>query len=115
MHKHDRIRMQHMAEAAHEALRLARGRQRSDLDTDHGLVLALVKSIEIIGEAANNVSAETRRVVPDIPWPAIIAMRHRLVHGYFDVNLDIVWTTLAQDLPGLLETIENVLLTEDTP
>ncbi len=113
MHKHDRIRIQHMADAAREALHLAQGKERKDLDANRGLVLALVKCIEIIGEAANNVSSETRHAASVIPWAAIVAMRHRLVHGYFDINLDIVWTTLVEDLPDLLQSIEEVLAAEE--
>jgi len=73
------------------------------------LVLALVKSIELIGEAANNVTSLTRVELNSIPWRNIVAMRNRLVHGYYDVNLDIVWKTVTQEIPSLTATIEQAL------
>ncbi len=83
----------------------ARGRKRSDLNHDRQLVLALVKDIEIIGEAAHQTSDETRAKLPEIPWDDIIGMRHRLVHAYFDINLDILWQTVQNDLPPLVERL----------
>lgn len=73
------------------------------------LALALVQSIEIIGEASARVSAEGRAEAPQIPWTEIIAMRNRLIHGYFDVDLDIVWQTVNDDLPPLVATVQNIL------
>ena len=66
--------------AARDAVDFARGRTRDNLNSDRQLVLSLVKSIEIIGEAAARISQETRENHPDIPWPKIIAMRNHLVH-----------------------------------
>ena len=84
MPKSDRVRLQHMLDAAREALSFVRGKTRGHLDRDRLLVLALVKAIEIIGEAAYQVSSETRWQIPEVPWEDIIGMRHRLVHAYFD-------------------------------
>lgn len=99
MQKDDLIRLRHMLDAAKESIHFARNKTRSSLDTDRKLVLALVKSIEIIGEAAANVTKEGQEQVPQIPWPSIISMRNRLIHAYFDINLDIVWQTINEDLP----------------
>ncbi|MDQ5853427.1 MAG: DUF86 domain-containing protein [Chloroflexota bacterium] len=71
-----------MRDAAREAISFASGRSRGDLATSRMLVLALVKSIEIIGEAASRVSAEARAEVPAIPWQQMVAMRNRLIHAY---------------------------------
>lgn len=68
---------------------------REALERDRKLTLALVKEIEIIGEAAYQVSAATREQMPDIPWEDIMGMRHRLVHACFDINLDILWNTVV--------------------
>lgn len=73
------------------------------------LVLALVKAIEIIGEAGARVSIEGRDATPDVPWPEIVGMRNRLVHAYFDVDLDVVWTTVRHDLPPLVEALQAAL------
>jgi uncharacterized protein with HEPN domain len=104
-----------MLEAAQEALALARGRPRADLDADRGLLLALVKCVEIVGEAAANVSPPARERLSDVPWRAIINMRHRLVHGYFDINRDIVWQTLQEDLPALISLLQPHLAAPDAP
>ena len=105
----DRVRFQHMFDAALEALSFVAGRERRDLDADRMLVLALVKSIEIIGEAGARVSEEGRNATPDVPWSEIVAMRNRLVHAYFNVNLDVVWATVREDLPALVVALEDVL------
>ena len=73
------------------------------------LVLALVKSIEIVGEAGARVSEEGRAATADLPWPEIVAMRNRLVHAYFDVNLDIVWETVRKELPALIIVLQDAL------
>jgi len=112
MRKDDRIRLQHMLDAAREALSFAQGRTREDLDKDRLLVLGLVKAIEIIGEAAYQISEETRAQLPAVPWEDIIGMRHRLVHAYFDINLEILWRTVQEDLPPLVSTLESILAKE---
>jgi uncharacterized protein with HEPN domain len=99
-----------MAEAAREALGFAKGKKREDLDDNRMLVLALVKDIETIGEAASKVGRETREKLSGIPWADIIVMRHRLIHDYFSVDLDIVWATVRLDLPSLVQELERALL-----
>lgn len=98
-----------MLEAAEEALRFAAGRPRADLDTDRMLVLAVIKCVEIVGEAASRVSQETIAAHPEIPWADIVGMRNRLVHVYFDVDADRVWDTLTDDLPFLVSTLGKLL------
>ena len=108
MHRDDAIRLRHMLDAAQEAIEFAQGRTRVHLNGDRKLVLALVKDIEIIGEAGYQVSQTARDRLPGIPWDDIIGMRHRLVHAYFAINLDIVWRTLQDDLPPLIAELERV-------
>jgi len=98
-----------MLDAANEAIAFAREARREDLDCDRKLTLALVKDIEIIGEAAYQVSKATREQLPEIPWSDIIGMRHRLVHAYFDINLDILWNTVQRDLPPLVNALREAL------
>lgn len=109
MQKLDSIRLQHMLDAAREAIAFAHGRARADLDRDRMLVLALVKALEIVGEAAGQVSTATRDRLPGVPWADIAGMRNRLVHAYFDINLDVVWQTVQQDLPPLVVALEKAL------
>ena len=109
MNESDIIRLRHMLDAAREALSFVAGRNSEDLGRDRMLVLALVKEIEIIGEAASRISDESRKALPRIPWPKIIAMRNRLIHAYADVDLSIVWDTLTGALPELLRELEIAL------
>jgi uncharacterized protein with HEPN domain len=112
MRRDDAIRLRHMLDAAREAVVFAHGRLRADLDGERMLVLSLVKDIEIIGEAAYQISPITREQLKDIPWDDIIGMRHRLVHAYFDINLDILWRTVQDDLPALIATLEPLIPAE---
>lgn len=89
----DRARLLHMRDAARQALEFTAGRRRADLDSDAMLMLALTRLLEIIGEAAKNVSEPTRALAPGIPWQQVAATRNRIIHGYFDINLDTVWDT----------------------
>jgi len=98
-----------MLDAAREAIRFAEGKRREDLDTDRVLMLALVKCIENIGEAAAKVTERGRRDHPEIPWTAIIGMRNRLIHGYFSVDANRVWDTITADLTPLAAALENIL------
>ena len=78
-------------------------------------MLSLVKSIEIIGEAAANVTIKCREDFPQIPWRDIISMRNRLTHVYFDINLDILWKTVVEDLPPLIAELEKSSRWTDAP
>lgn len=98
-----------MREAASSALEMISGRSRTDLEQDTMLRLALIRCLEILGEAAARVTTETRARLPGIPFQKMVSMRNRLIHAYFDVDLDIVWTTVTLDLPGLLPVLETAL------
>ncbi len=97
-----------MIEAACEAVSFARGRGRDDLEIDFQLVLSLVKDIEIVGEAAAQITESTRIELADIPWDRLVTMRNRLVHAYFSNNLDIVRQAVQEDLPTLLAKLERL-------
>ena len=109
MRQDDLIRLRHIRDAATEALGFGRDRRREDLDHDRQLVWALVKAIEIIGEAASKVSQESQDLLTNIPWRNIVGMRNRLVHAYFDINLDILWKTVVEGLPPIAEEIKQFL------
>jgi uncharacterized protein with HEPN domain len=70
---------------------------------------ALVRAVEIAGEAASQVTVETRAKLTGLPWDSMIGMRNRLVHAYFDINHDILWTTVTEAAPPLVERLSNVL------
>ena len=103
----DEVRIRHMIEAGDRAVGFAAGRSRSDLDPDEMLRFALVKLVEIVGEAAKQVSDETRIRYPAVAWAEASRMRDRLVHHYFDINLDVLWSTITEDLPPLLEALRG--------
>jgi uncharacterized protein with HEPN domain len=109
MKPHDRVRLHHIADALTAAIRFTEDRRRKDLDSDQMLVFALVHALQIVGEAASKISREMRDEHPQIPWPTVIGMRHRLVHAYFDIDLDILWTTATDDAPMLLAQIKPLL------
>lgn len=97
-------------EAAQEALLFAQGRTRQDLDRDRMLSMAIARCIEIIGEAAARISPETKAQRPGIPWAEIAGARNWLIHTYFDINLDRVWDTIADDLPKLIGELKKIPL-----
>lgn len=105
----DGTRLRHMLTHAEEAAKMAQGRTRADLDSDRQLNLALVRVMEIVGEAASRVSSETRDRLQAIPWPDVVGLRHRLVHGYDKVDFDILWNILQDDLPLLIGELPKAL------
>jgi uncharacterized protein with HEPN domain len=105
--------LRHMLDHAREAIDLAQGKTRADLEHDRLLELALVRLLEIVGEAASRVPSEDRTRYPGIPWPQIVGLRNRLIHGYDAVDLDILWQIIEHDLPPLISTLETILSQED--
>ena len=103
----------HMLTHAQEAAALARGKTRADLDSDRLLNLALVRLLEIIGEAANRISTEEQERYPQIPWVQIVGLRNRLIHGYDSVDFDILWQIITHDIPSLIAVLETIVRTED--
>ena len=98
-----------MREAAASALEMAAGRTRSELDANMMLRMARTRCLEVLGEAASKVTPATRAELPSVPFWKIVSMRNRLIHAYFDVDLNIVWTTVAEDLPALLPALDSAL------
>ncbi len=115
MQRDDTIRTLHILEAAHKARHFVENRTRDDLDRDEMLAISLVHLLGIVGEAANCVSADFREQHPHIPWKKMVELRNRLIHGYFDINLDIVWDTVLEDLPPLIAAIEKIIPHEELP
>jgi uncharacterized protein with HEPN domain len=105
----DLIRLRHMLDYAREALSLTHGKARADLDTNRQLNLSLVRLLEITGEAATRVSAQTQAHYSEIEWADIIGMRNRLIHGYDTVDFDILWQIVTDDLPLLVAKLEKIL------
>jgi uncharacterized protein with HEPN domain len=102
-----------MLAAARRAVSLTDDRARNDLDEDDVLALALTHLLEILGEAAKGVSSATKERHPDLPWSQMAATRDRLIHGYFSVDLDIVWQIVRHDLPPVVAALEAIAPDEE--
>ena len=98
-----------MLEATDKCLELWRERPAHALIRDEIALLATVRLLEILGEAAKNVSTELRSAHPEIPWRQMAGTRDRLIHGYFEVDLDVVQSIIANDLPPLLTQLREML------
>ncbi|NCP29762.1 MAG: DUF86 domain-containing protein [Armatimonadetes bacterium] len=106
------IFIRHMPDYAREGIDLAARRSREDLDEDRQLRYALTHVIALIGEAATLVPQEHCEQYPGIPWRQIVGMRHKLIHGSATIELDVVRSTVQQNLPALVTQLEDALGTE---
>ncbi|MCC7573067.1 MAG: DUF86 domain-containing protein [Candidatus Methanofastidiosum sp.] len=88
-----------MLDIAKEIIDFSENKTRDDLNLDRKLTLSLIHLLEIFGEAAKGISFEFQSSYPNIPWKFIIGMRNRLIHGYYDIDLDVIWSTVTEDIP----------------
>lgn len=109
MNERDHAYLRDMLDSAREAMSFVQGLNSSALENDRKLALALVQELAIIGEAAGKVSPEVTRSAPQIPWSKIVGMRNRLIHGYREVDLEVVWKAVTEDLPSLAADLERLL------
>ena len=110
MSRHDdQTGLKDMLSHAREAVELLGNASRRQLGNNRVMQLALTRLMEIIGEAANRVSQATRERTPEIPWPQIIGMRNRLVHGYDVIDYDLLWDTITHDLPPLITALKQII------
>ena len=98
-----------MLVAARDAVEFAQDLSYQAFASDRRTQLSVVKSIEVIGEAASRIDREIRQQHSAIPWQDIVGMRNRLVHGYFDIDLRLVWDTVQNDLPDLIARLESLV------
>lgn len=105
----DRTRIQHMIDAVQEAEEFCKDSSFEEFCNDRKLANATVRSLEIIGEAASQLSREFRNKYPDIEWRDIIAMRNVLIHAYFDIDYEVVWKAVKEDLPPLVLKLNELL------
>jgi len=103
------MRLRHMLDHAREAVEMVRNCSRTELDTDRMLNLALVRLMEIVGEAAVRIPEEFQSRHPQVPWRDVADLRHRLIHGYDTVNFDILWTIIQHDLPPLIAQLAAII------
>ena len=107
--ENDRARLQHMLDNAILACRFAKGKTRDDIDTDDQLRLALDRAVEIIGEAACNITGELQAESPEIPWGDIKGTRLIVAHRYYELDRDVLWETVVDDLPKLVPQLKAIL------
>ena len=109
----DSVYIRHILDAARKAVSFIERRKRDDLDIDEMLALSLVRLLEVAGEACNRVSSSFRENNPQVPWKKMIDMRNRLIHGYIDIDYDIVWDTVSRDLPILISSLVDTFKPHD--
>ncbi len=105
----DRVRLQHILDATKRIVVITRGRSRHDIEFDLILPFALVALLQIIGEAARNISIEYQEEHSEIDWKGMTGLRNRLAHAYFDVDYDVLYKVIQEDIPPLIATIETLL------
>jgi uncharacterized protein with HEPN domain len=108
MKDNDKIRIQHIIDAAEEAQSFVQNIEKDDFIKNRMIILSVIKDIEIIGEAASKISEETKLKYLDVPRKDIVGMRNRLIHGYFDVDTELVWNTVSNNLPMLLSLLKKL-------
>ena len=109
MSPEDRVRLQHMLDAAQEVRDFMGAHSYDDFCENRLLVNGVVRSLEVIGEAAAQISPELKKNSSEIPWRDIVSMRNRLIHAYFDINYKVVWRTAKEDVPMLIEQLKRIL------
>jgi len=105
----DLVRIRHMLDAAREAVSLSGRKGPKALAKNRVLSLALVRLLEVLGEAAGRVSDKARAEHPEVPWSQIVGLRNRLIHGYDSVDLEVLLRVLRDDLPPLIEVLEDAV------
>ncbi|HHH76176.1 MAG TPA: DUF86 domain-containing protein [Phycisphaerae bacterium] len=105
----DRISLQDMLDHSREAINLVGNLSFEEFSHNRVLQLAITRLVEIVGEATNRVSQNTKQAYSTIPWPQIIGMRNRLVHGYDVIDFELLWGTVKNDLPPLVEALVEIV------
>ncbi len=95
-------------DAATKALEFVADMDRDAFAEDEKTLYAVIRALGIVGEAARRVPLEYRENHPAVPWRSMTGMRDKLIHDYFGVSIDVVWETIQQDLPGLIQAIRDL-------
>ncbi len=109
MRRDDDFYLGHMLDTALAAIRLVRNVGRKDFEDNETLRIALTHLVQVIGEAARLVSDGFKEEHAEIPWKAIVGMRHKIVHDYFSVDEDVVWETVTKELQPLVKRLQEIV------
>lgn len=109
MNERDALRLRHILDAAQRIAAFIEGTDQSAFLSNPMMQDAVIRNLEVIGEACANLSPELVQANASIPWSKASAIRNRLVHGYFDVDLRIVWQTVTDSIPGFARQIRQRL------
>lgn len=115
MIRDDNVYLQHILEAIQAIEEYLQGIDYDRFMSNRMVQDAVIRRIEVIGEATKNLSLEIRRKYDDVPWQKIAGMRNRLIHGYFGVDLDAVWDTATRDVASLRAKVEQIIQQEREP
>ncbi len=105
----DLVRLKHMLESAEAVLSFAKNKKRTDLDKDRLFLFGVLRALEVLGEAAGQVSKKTQAQFPDVPWKQLIGMRNRLIHAYFDIDHDRIWKTIKDYIPPFALQLKEII------
>ena len=109
MKKKDIIYVKHIRDAINSILEYTKDLNKNDFNSKEIIQDAVIRQIEIIGEAVKNVSIDFRELYSNIPWKKITGMRDKLIHGYFNVDVERVWNVIINDIPVLKNQIEDII------
>lgn len=105
----DRLRLRQMLDTVRRIRQMVHGVARARFDDDEVRQLAVLHLVQVLGEAASRVSADFREAHPELPWNQMAGMRNRIVHGYDDVDADIVWRVATEDLEPVMASLERMV------
>jgi uncharacterized protein with HEPN domain len=107
--KDDTVYLRHILDSIKSIVKYLEGISFETYMKDELIQDGVIRRLEIIGEASRNTSQDFREQYSEIPWSQIISLRNRIVHAYFNINLNTIWTIVQDELPILKQNVENIL------
>jgi uncharacterized protein with HEPN domain len=109
MQKDDQVYLGHMLDTARKIASKAKGITRDHYDANEDLQMVFAHLVQVLGEAASRVSQAGREQFSDIPWRRIVGMRHRIVHDYMNVDLEVLWEVVHRNIPELVAMLDKIV------